>query len=95
MTLGEEGKEAVELTSKEEQPNPPSRLPESDSGTLSDGTSVESVVDEMLQRRSGEKELESARGRTRRGVEREGSRTNLEILAHSNLLHQLVLVSVH
>lgn len=54
------------LTSHEEEPNPPSRLPEADSGSLSDRTRVKPVVDQVL-----------------------------KILAHSDLLHELVLVPVH
>lgn len=53
-------------TSHEEEPHSPSRLPETHSGTLTDGTSVEPVVDQVL-----------------------------EILAHSDLPHKLVLVTVH
>jgi hypothetical protein len=50
----------------EEQPYPPGRGPETATRTLTNGTCVESVVDEMLQ-----------------------------VLAGTNLVHELVLVSVH
>jgi len=53
-------------TTEEEEPNSPSRRPETDTRTFTDGTSVEASVDDVLQ-----------------------------ILAHSDLPHQLVLVSVH
>lgn len=53
-------------TSHEEQPDPPSRRPETDTGSLSNGSRVEPCVDQVFQ-----------------------------VLAHPDLLHQLVLVSVH
>lgn len=53
-------------TTQEEDPNTPHGCPETTSRTLSDRSSVETVVDEML-----------------------------EILAHTNLPHQTVLVPIH
>lgn len=53
-------------TTQEEDPHTPHGSPETTTGTLSNGTSVETVVDEMLQ-----------------------------ILAHTDLSHQTVLVPVH
>lgn len=53
-------------TPHEEQPDSPSRRPETDTRTLTNRASVESRIDDML-----------------------------EILAHADLLHKLVFVSVH
>ena len=50
----------------EEQPDSPTRSPETTTRTLTNWTSIEAVVDQMLQ-----------------------------VLRHSNLTHELVLVSVH
>lgn len=51
---------------EEEEPHAPGRRPDAAAGTLADGTSVEAVVDEVL-----------------------------EVLAHADLAHEAVLVSVH
>jgi hypothetical protein len=50
----------------EEKPDAPTGSPETDTRTLTNGTSIEAIIDEMLQ-----------------------------VLCHSNLPHELVLVTVH